>query len=71
MNEKNYTIYQADPESTVGLAISSAIEMAKKEDKNVLVCLRDTTCVVTKRTKLSDGIEKYRMTVERFSHSKS
>ena len=71
MKENKYTIYQVNPESTVGLAIANAIEKAQKEDKKVVVCLRDTSCVVTKHTKLSEGIERYRKTVERFAHSRS
>ena len=70
MKEKEYTIYQVDPESTVGLAIANAIEKAQKEDKKVVVCLRDTTCVVTKHTKLSEGIEHYRKTVEKIVRSR-
>ena len=71
MKEKEYTIYQVDPESTVGSAIANAIEKAQKEDKKVVLCLRDTACIVTKHTKLSDGIEHYRRAVERFVHSRS
>ncbi|MBO4674642.1 MAG: hypothetical protein J5601_00960 [Elusimicrobiaceae bacterium] len=71
MKEKNYIIRQIDPESTVGLAISDAIETAKRENKKVVVCLRNTACVVTKNTKLSDGIERYRKNVERFVRSRN
>lgn len=67
MKQKNYIICRIDPESTVGLAISNAIEMAKKTNKKVVICLRDTACLVTRNTKLSEGIERYRKTVERFS----
>ena len=71
MQEKRYTIYQVDPESTVGSAIANAIEKAKKEDKKVVVCLRDTSCVVTRHTQLSEGIEHYRRTVERAIRSRN
>ena len=71
MKEKKYIVCQADPESTVGSAIATAIEMAQKEDKKVVMCLRNTACLVTKNTKLSDGIERYRKTVERFAHTRN
>ena len=65
MREKNYIVCQIDPESTVGLAITNAIELAKKENKKVVICLRNTACVITRDTKLAEGIERYRKTVER------
>ena len=71
MKEKSYIIRQIDPESTVGWAISDAIETAKRENKKVVVCLRNTACVVTKNTKLADGIERYRKNVERFVRSRN
>ena len=67
MSKKNYPTYQADPESTVGLAITNGIEMAKIQDKKVIVHLRNTACTVTKNTKLSEAVERYRRTVERFA----
>ena len=66
MNKSNYIICQIDPESTVGLAVANAIDMAKKTDKKVVFNLRNTTCMITKHTKLSDGIERYRKNVEKF-----
>jgi len=71
MREKNYIICRVDPESTVGLAITRAIEMAKKENKKVVILLRNTPCVVTSNTKLSEGIEHYRRNVERFTHTRN
>ena len=71
MNRKNYIVCHIDPESTVGLAIANAIEMAQKTNKKVVICLRDTACVITKSTKLVDGIERYRKNVERFAHTRS
>ena len=65
MNKDNYITYQANPESTIGVAVSDAIEMAKKTDKKVVINLRDTTCVITKHTKLFDGIEHYRKNIEK------
>ena len=67
MSNKNYEISYVDPETTVGLAIARAIKKAKKTDKKVVICLRDTACVVTKHTELSEGIDRYRRTVERFA----
>lgn len=71
MKEKNYTICRIDPESTVGLAVANAIETAKKQDMKVVIYLRDTACVVTKHTKLFEGIECYRKAVEKFTHSRN
>ena len=71
MKNKNYIICRIDPESTVGLAISNAIETAKKTNKKVVICLRETACVITSNTKLTDGIEHYRKTVERFARVRS
>ena len=68
MKEKNYVICRIDPESTVGLAITSAIEIAQKENKKVVILLRDTACVITRSTRLSEGIERYRRNVEKFVH---
>ena len=70
MDDKKYIVCQIDPESTVGSAISNAIEMAKKENKKVVMHLRNTACVITRNTKLSEGIEHYRRTVERSVHSR-
>ena len=71
MDKKGYVVYQADPESTVGLAVASAIEMAQKTDKKVVINLLNTACVITKNTQLFNGIERYRKNVERFSHVRS
>jgi len=71
MQEKKYTIYQVDPESTIGLAIAQAIEKARKENKKVIIRLRNTSCVVTRHTKLSEGIERYRRTVEKSVRSRN
>ena len=70
MKEKKYIICRVDPESTIGLAISGAIETAKKQNKKVVICLRGMACVITRNTKLSEGIERYRKTVERFSRTR-
>ena len=70
MNNKNYIICRIDPESTVGLAVAHAIDMAQKTNKKVVICLRDTACVITRRTKLLDGIERYRRNVEKFAHTR-
>ena len=71
MNNKNYIVCHIDPESTVGLAIANAIEMAKRTNKKVVIHLRDTACVITKSTKLSDGIMRYRKNVERFARTRN
>ena len=68
--EKKYIVRQADPESTVGAAVAEAIEIAQKENTKVVIRLRNTTCVVTGKTKLFEGIERYRRNVERFVHSR-
>ena len=67
MKNKNYIVCQIDPESMVGLAISNAIETAKKTNKKVIICLRGKACVITRNTKLTDGVERYRKNVERFA----
>ena len=69
--KKNYIVCHIDPESTVGLAIANAIEIAEKTNKEVVQCLRNTACVVTKSTKFVHRIERYRRNVERFAHTRS
>lgn len=65
MKKEDCIIYEADPESTVGAAISNSIEQAQKNGKSVITRLRGTECIVTSRTRLEDGISKFRIFSER------
>lgn len=71
MNKKNYIVCQVDPESTVGSAVANAIDMAKETDKMVVINLRNTACIITKHTKLQDGIERYRRNVEKLTRTRN
>lgn len=65
MKLKKKILYIGDPESTVGLFISGAIDTAKKEDAMIIGDLRGTKIIITKFTQLDDGIARYRKNVER------
>ncbi len=67
MKERNYIIHRPDPESTLGLAVSDSIEIAKKKNTKVIMHLRGTACVITKDTRLEDAVSRFRRTAERFA----
>ncbi len=64
MSKKQFIRYDADPEMTIGCAITEAVELSKRAHKPVVAHVRGIAVRVNRHTSLDDGVSRYRQAVE-------